>query len=253
MKWKIKRFLSSILAVCMLCSILPQSYAKAAEDDSPAPTSTAEHADHEGHAHENDADWKEFTGGSITKSGNYYLKTDITLDSTLDIKHSTESITVNLCLNGHTLRLNEDGQTTKDGYVIRVGYNTNQPATLNLYDCTDNSGKITGGYGHYYSETLETEGGGISIDLGQLNMYGGNICKNQNDTRISGAGGGVTVRHNNNSFTMYGGKIEANTCTGHGTHGSGGGVSVNSPATFTMKGGEIINNTVRKRRRCPVQ
>ena len=158
--------------------------------------------------------------GGYISGGNYFIDEDVTLKYTLTI-----SGTVNLCLNGHKL----DGMGNKR--VITLNYG----ATLNLYDC-EGDGRITGGNA--------AQGGGVNVQAGTFNMYGGTISGNQSFNGSYGAmgmGGGVYAGAGG-TFTMYGGKISGNTATaGGGVYVSGIG-SYSKGGTFTMYGGTISNN-----------
>ncbi len=155
------------------------------------------------------------TGGEL-ESDNYYLDSDITLDSSIVVKSGK---TVNLCLNGY--KLDANGGTFS---VISVDTN----GTLNICDCKE-TGKITGGHGDPIMGTYF--GGGI-YNTGTVNFYSGSITENS----VTGAGSGVM---NSGTMTMYGGAITDNTIT---TNNSSGGAVYNT-GTFTMLGGSITDNT----------
>ena len=151
-----------------------------------------------------------------TAEGSYYLANDVTLSSTW----SVPSGTTNLCLNGKTITLNN-----YQGSVIEIGSGN----TLNLYDCADTSGTITGG--NATKENTAYRGGGVRVlSGGTFNMYNGTISGNS-----AYQGGGV---HNDGTFNMSGGTISNNNTTEHG-----GGIFNGSNAPFTMSGGTISNNT----------
>ncbi len=224
------------------------------------------------HEHEEDGiDFQAWNNSNSlpTDAGNWFLTCDITLSSIWNVPNGT----TNLCLNGHVIKL-ESGAT---GSVIKV----NENATLNLYDCgtTEHSGYVdSNGLWHYDSagthELLEGEteklisggiitggnnngeggstknGGGVHVDKGEFNMYGGNIVGNY---AFNGAGvyvGGSLDKTTtpktlyNGTFNMYGGKIIYNTAKQ-----LGGGVAIESDdkGKFTMTGGEITNNVVETR------
>ena len=127
-----------------------------------------------------------------TTSGEYYLTTDVTLDSAWDLKCvGSNEVRFVLCLNGHSIKL-KNGESDN---VINIGKN----ATLALCDCNGSkacNGKITG-----------SKASGVNIEYnGAFVMYGGSI---------SGNGTGVS---NGMQFQMYGGSITGNNC----------GVNVNS-------------------------
>ena len=152
------------------------------------------------------------TASLPTAAGSYYLTADVTLNSTWNVPTGT----VNLCLNGHTVRLAEG----KTGSVINIA----KEATLSIYDHND-AGMITGG------NQSSRSGGGVLVS-GTFKMYGGNITGNS-----ASQGGGVYVGTSSAAFTLYGGSIHGNTASS-----SGGGVYV-SFGNFEMNGGSIAGNT----------
>ena len=172
-----------------------------------------------------------FTGGALM-ADNYYLDSDISLNETIVINSGT----VNLCLNGHTIK------QTGSGNVIKI----ENGASLTLYDCSINhSGCITGSRdsrGVDNKGTFTMNGGTISgnsaalgggvYNSGTFVMNGGEISNNN----ASDEGGGVY--NQSGSFTMNGGSITGNTTKTYG----GGGVFV-SRGDFTMNGGSIMGNT----------
>lgn len=218
------------------------------------------------HIHD-EIDFLPWTGATRLPSvpGSYYLCSDVTLSETWTVPEGT----VNLCLHGHTIRMAE----SQSVIIIPGG------ATLNLYDCRETPGEITGGY---HSDG----GGGVRVEnFGTLNLYGGKITGNASggygggvvcwgsfhmyggeiSNNVAEQGGGVYVGHNFtmsggeisgnsadqgggvyvfNSFTMSGGSIKNNrTAKLYGGHAPGGGVYVSSGSKFTMSGGEIRGNT----------
>ena len=144
--------------------------------------------------------------GLNNNGDNIYLTQDIELSRTWEISAGG---TVNLCLNGHTIKANGDFD------AITLTSNTN---TLNICDCSESgSGKITHGTkgdGTTYS------GAGVYMTAvdgrkATVNMYGGTITGNTGHT--------VTVKNVDST--------------------RGGGVYVDSNAQFTMRGGSITENT----------
>ena len=142
-----------------------------------------------------------------TTSGEYYLTTDVTLDSAWDLKGvGSNEVRFVLCLNGHSIKL-KNGES---GNVINIGKN----ATLALCDCNGSNagnGKITG-----------SKASGVNIaNNGAFVMYGGSI---------SGNGTGVS---NDMLFHMYGGSITGNNR----------GVNVNSNDFIVAGKVNITGNT----------
>ena len=141
-----------------------------------------------------------------TTSGHYYLKQDVTLESTWSIQGTSDNmVAIVLCLNGHSIQLKD---TSSSDDVIRI----NEHATLSLCDCNGsgkNNGTITGG----------TNASGVNItSKGAFVMYGGSI-----------SGNGIGV-NNGMRFHMYGGSITGNGC----------GVNVNS-TDFIVAGDVTIS------------
>ena len=192
---------------------------------------------------------------SLPTSGSYYLTEDVIISATANVTG-----TLNLCLNGHGIKLNGSGS------VIKVGEGT----TLKLYDCdaetkhrysvaspaengagvatvndklagvegqdyqTFTGGYITGGYmagGYSYGAGINIEGNGAT-----LYMYGGTIIGNRLTAGATG-GGGVCVQDWDKSggFYMYGGSIIGNTAN------YGGGVYVRC-GKMELFGGNIGKN-----------
>ena len=150
----------------------------------------------------------------VLPEGSYYLKTgkDVTIKHPIQIKG-----TVTICLNGQTIQ-----STATDKPVFEV-----VSGSLTLTDCKNNQGKVTHASG--------VTGGGVEVNGGEFNLYGGKITGN-----TAANGGGVKLT--GGTVNMYGGEIAGNKATG-GTSGTGdgGGVYV-SGGTFNLRGGSITNN-----------
>lgn len=153
--------------------------------------------------------WSVVSAAATLNTGKYYLSGDVTGKLTIAAGER-----VDLCLNGHALDAGGSGSviTVKGG------------ATLRLCDC-QGGGRVTGGNGL---------GGGVWVNGGTLELYGGSITGNQ--AARTGQGGGVYVM-STGALRMYGGSIDRNQAK------QGGGVCVAPGCTFTMTGGEIVNNT----------
>ena len=227
MKINARKYISLLLALCMVVSILPAA-AQAADGNCTG--------DHNG--------WTPLTSlGGTLNDGSYYL--------TGNLNASSEKIsvtgTVNLCLNGYKLNLS--------GSYFRV-----ESGSFTLCDC-DGSGKITGGAtafpavyinGGSFTMTggsITGNSSGIWVQSsGSFTMTGGSIARNTfnvtQDLSYTPCGG---VLVNGGSFTMTGGEIAGNTANVEGGLTVGGGVLVVNNGSFTMTGGEITNN------RCIVQ
>ena len=212
---------------------------------------TCGHTDNE---HTN-IEWKPVSGlDAITEAGNYYLTQDVTSSTTWTCSHD-----VNLCLNGHSITRNGDGNAI----------NVTQNATFTLCDCNGSNagnGKIIGSSGRYgvkiesngtffmYSGSISGTGTGVDVSKGssKFNIYGGAIEGNTwngvNNSGTFNMYGGVIKGndhrgvYNISKFNMYGGSITGNTVTSSANQkGDGGGVYVYG-GSFTMSGGSITGN-----------
>lgn len=185
-----------------------------------------------------------------SESGYYYLATDVTLATALELAGDTD---IKLCLNGHTVTAN--GPEGKSADRI-VGLKEN--ATFTVTDCTATvdadgnytAGKLTGGslsaimmrkesvnatfhmYGGILTGNKALSGGAVCVQgTGIFNLYGGEISGNT----ATEQGGGFYV---SGAFVnVYGGTIRDNTA------GVGGGIYAQSTAGITLEGGQITNNT----------
>ena len=213
----------------------------------------------------------------LPTSGNYYLGVDVVVSA----QSRLEAATLNLCLNGHTIKVGDQGG--------RVYYMTDD-AKLNITDCAG-GGKITGAtmgavltngsgknmelnlYAGSFTENHAQSSGGAIVIQGEctFNMYGGKITGNSansylktdaegkvildkdgNQTFQSNNAGGLYVA--NGTFNMYGGEISKNKTTEVGylkagadtetvTGGIGGGVQITAAAKANLYGGKITENT----------
>ena len=207
-----KKVLSIVLTLCMLLSLAPMSAmaaggAGAAAHTHNGVTFTAVSSEDELRTIARD-------GGSA------YLGKDIELASTLEI---TAGEPVNLCLNGHVLKL-----TAESGPVIDVGYYS---AALHLYDC---GGTGMTRYGWWDKNGTEYD---LRDDIYNISTEKPEDSENADYDTLAGGiiTGGSSGVHNHSTFAMYGGAITGNRATG-----VGGGVYNNG--TFTMSGGTIARN-----------
>ena len=127
----------------------------------------------------------------VLPAGSYYLAGDITLDKSILI----ESGEVNICLNGHELRLNHG--TVQIWEVIQLN-----GGTLNLTDCQD-KGTVC--------HVDDNPGRGVTVGNGtSFTLYGGTICNNVARVSSTEAQGGGVYIGTRSTFNMYGGKIHNN-------------------------------------------
>ena len=184
------------------------------------------------HAHSENIKWEAWTSTDSlpSKSGNYYLDNDVTLN---DKGAKSEGLwepngNINLCLNGHTIT----GAKTQDSLPYEVIY-VDKGVSLTITDCHDgqSAGKVTHDKG--------VSGGGVEVrQNGTFSLWNGSITDNTGETGTQwgnfGSGLGVA---NLGTFNMYGGSISGNSAY------LGGGVA--NYATFTMSGGSITGNSAR--------
>ena len=172
---------------------------------------------------------------SMPTAGNYYLSVDVVLSA----QSRVEKGTLNLCLNGHTVKVGEQGGRV---FYLATG------GTLNISDCAG-GGKLTGAT----RSAILADSAGKDMTL---NLYGGIITGNQNVTS-----GGAIVAQGVCTFNMYGGKLAGNTVEsslildaggqpvlddkGNQTcnAANGGAMYLGPDAQFNMYGGELSGNT----------
>jgi len=193
-------------------------------------------------------EWKAYTGGNITESGNYYLTNDAWGSQIQIGQNGAEPITVNICLNGNDF--------VNPGFRAFINWNN---STLTFCNCKGESGgrvmaggpaegasdhtglMMLNGTVNIYegvtfmrtSERLVTGSGGFSIYGGAtLNLYGGTI--------IGGRGkqGGTLTMYAGSTFNMYGGLVTGGTSVG----AHGGNLYVDN-ANVNIYGGVISNGT----------
>lgn len=261
----------AIAAACLLAFLLVAFPKVAVADGHSHPVCGASHVnvgDHEGSC--GSLTWSSWSGADLDSSseglqlvsGAYYLSSDVTLSQTIIIP---EGATVSLCLNGKVLSGNDSVQ------VLHVS----PGATLNICDCAGSSavhyfaasngrwvltndssaaksvtgGVITGGFakkdavGPAGVEGSFNAGGGICVDKGTLNLYGGNVVGNRTNYYQAG---GINVRAS--TFKMYGGMVAGNYAAGSGggVYVADGGANGSVPASFALYGGSIANNVAQE-------
>lgn len=158
---------------------------------------------------------------SLPESGDYYLTDDVVLtkQATLD------NTKVNLCLNGHTVKVRE-------GSSLRFFY-LKGDAELTITDCAAVPGIMAGAA----KSAIMTENVADSAPV--INLYAGVLTGNKGE-----AGGGAIMLQGKAVFNMYGGSITGNSVAG--ALGGGGVSQYSKDAAFNMYGGAITNNTAAK-------
>lgn len=131
------------------------------------------------------AAWEETT--SLPTSGNWYLTGDVTVSAQTGL----DGTQLNLCLNGHTIKI-EKGRA----YYLKGN------STLNISDCTG-KGIITGAK----SAAIMTENKAESKAV--VNIFGGTFKDNSNHT----AGGALAIQ-GGGALNVYGGVFENNSAVG---------------------------------------
>lgn len=174
MKTNARKYISLLLALCMVMSLLPAAALAATTENN--------HGEHTG--------WTELNSyiesHDTLQTGSYYLTGDLNAGT----KQIKVTGTVNLCLNGHTYT-----SSAEDG-IFLVGAN----GVLNIYDCKGNGGisassiqnpvfLVSGGKCNLYGGTLQSNRSVVVIDDndkgdytgGTFNMYGGTVCSYATD------------------------------------------------------------------------
>lgn len=153
-----RKMLSILLALCMVCSLLPTMAFAEVEEAHHTCDASCGHVAGDPHS-DSELTWTSWTDTTaLPSSGNYYLTVDVTLSA-----QQTVSGTLNLCLNGHTIKPSRSGFC-----AIKVTGN------LSLTDCRDN-GEIAG-------FTNNAGKGGAVYSTGTFTMYGGIISGNIAET-----------------------------------------------------------------------
>ena len=248
-----KRIFSCFMALALCLTLLPAT-AQAEDGHSPHPIcgKTCSHTGPGEKQHQNDAfknaKWMaSYTGklsvgspeGSIygdglTEKDNYVILTTgyYYLSYTADgcdhsYVRSLKTIKiqgdVTICLNGKQIQ--NIGDTTGPVFEVPTG------STLTLTDCTGN--------GQIIRDSSFSNGSGVYVNGGTLNLYSGQITKSTGQqgtvSNKNNYGGGVYVS-NNGTFTMNGNaSIKSNTAK------NGGGVYA-SAGTFNMNGNASIKS-----------
>ena len=170
-------------------------------------------------------------------AGNYYLEKSITIKKSIKVYSGT----VNICLNGHSITLEDNGNYEQE--VFYVATHGTEPAVLNLTDCGNTVGKVTHSNGCTGSGV--TLGNSSSAKGEVFNLYGGEITGNTVDYGGAGVNVGSVayngVAEDGCTFNMYGGAITSNIVSAN--RSSGGGVSLGLYSKFDLYDGVIKNNS----------
>jgi uncharacterized protein (TIGR02145 family) len=154
------------------------------------------------------------------------------INITVILRGDEENRTIRLSSNGTMFTVKQNVTFVLDNNITLMGHNQNSGSLVYIYGgiLRMNAGSaITG------NMSSGSEGGGVSIRSGNLEMTGGTISNNSTVRE----GGGVYL--NGGTFTMSGGAITGNKTTYYYNYEGGGGVFVGG--AFTMTGGTISDNT----------
>ena len=125
---------------------------------------------------------------SLPESGNWYLTTDVVVTYRAGLK----DMNLNLCLNGHTIRVAEDYAKGRVFYL----YGNSK---LTITDCNETPGVIT----NANESAIMFDS---SCDGAAYNMYNITMSGNSSTT-----GGGAVLVQGTSSFNMYSGSLTDNT------------------------------------------
>jgi hypothetical protein len=160
---------------------------------------------------------------------------------------SNSNLSVTLKGNGKLYLINRGSiiwVTSRQTLIIDSEYLVLEGLTIGKNGATQNNNApviyVSGGgtmelrNGIISGNTSTTNGGGVSMNVGNFTMHGGEISGN------TAIGGGGVYFYMLSNFTMNGGKISDNSAN----NDYGGGVYLGSNnSSFTMNSGEISNNT----------
>lgn len=218
-----KRFLSALLALVMVLSMLPLAVSAAGE-----------HSDsHKCEKCNKTVTWTAWTSTTtLPTSGHYYLTGDVTVSA------QTVASNLCLCLNGYTIHGTQNNKTfavaATDKYIAIMD------CTAAVVDGEYKAGRITGG--------KNTTSAGGTIYVGNANnklyFYDGIIEGNQ----VYYGGGGIAIANSSSSTKygsvyFYGGEIRNNLAkNASGTYVNGGGIWVGNNGKCYVTGGKITGN-----------
>ncbi len=168
---------------------------------------------------------EDFSGGDLA-AGSYYLTKDVELSQPI-----TVSGQVNICLEGFEIsNLNSQAFTVPNGGELNICdcYSGQTDAKYSHTFLPASSGSVTVWGGVIKGSALRTSGG-VLVDGGKFNLFGGTIAGANNS-------GGVRVI-NGGKFSIYGGAVSHNH-----SKTNGGGVYADAGSSVAVYGGSITNN-----------
>ena len=229
MKKIVNSFLSAVLVLMLLISLMPLS-AFAVEDAAYVGQSVGEQPKH---SHEGWTAWGDSEAEKTSlpaEVGQYYLTSDIELSATWEVRVRE----MELCLNGHAIRL-----TAESGAVISLHDN----GKLSIYDCGTNERYFKCVNGGLWEDAGTKKPGGTVIALEDYDR------STANGTYVKTTGGVITGGKQSGvffddyypcEFHLYGGNIVGNSNAGS----YGGGIEARYGGVF-MYGGSVAGNTAK--------
>lgn len=226
MKTNARKYISLLLALCMVMSLLPAAALAATTENN--------HGEHTG--------WTPLSrtissSNSFYQDGNYYLDSDVSTYQGITINYD-----VTLCLNGNTLNMGANTLTVSSG------------AKLTICDC-GGDGTITGTESYSNLNVISVEGGTlnlesgtisstaahsgslISVTGGTLNVTGGTIYLNHTGSVATDGVQAVKLSNSTGSFT--GGEVSLTTAVENArattVYQEGGSVTVGGSAEIVFE------------------
>lgn len=216
MKTNARKYISLLLALCMVMSLLPAAALAAGADD--------DHGEHSG--------WKALSWTISSSSnifyqdGNYYLNSDVTASGEIRINSD-----VTLCLNGNMLNMGANTLTVSSG------------AKLTICDC-GSGGAIKGTVSYSNLNVISVTGGTLNLESGTISgmaAYSGSLISVTGGT-LNVTGGTISLNHTGSVATNGVQAVELSNSIGSFT---GGEVSLttavdnNRATTVYQEGGSV--------------
>lgn len=179
-----------------------------------------------GHCHDGQAFEALENADQLVAGGHYYLAGDLTMDdlATLD----TKNLTLEICLNGHSL-------TPAEGQQL-LAINGRREITVTIDDCT----AYTDSSGVYHAGTITGANNTVNGSVFKIGTTDLVELKNGKLTGNKGSNGGAVIV--DGTFKLSGGEISNNKAYKDNVWKNGGAIYVNSTGIFEMTGGTIKNN-----------
>ena len=178
-------------------------------------------------------DKNEFIGPQTISTLGINITVNIHSASSSDVK------TIQLEGQGHLFSI-DTGITLKLQDIVLRGHSTNNRALVSVGNGTlllNSGAKITQNTNNF------SNGGGIYVDGGNLEMNEGSEISNNFVQVYTGRGGGIHV--NNRGNVLIRGGIISENIGGITNSGFGGGISITGNSTVNMSGGIIQKNSTR--------